>query len=73
VNPAEVEQLTLILELWSSQGHGPRGIPRELNDQNTPSRTGSQWDHSVVASIIARNQNFKEHLIDFLKPNQSGK
>jgi hypothetical protein len=71
VNPAEIEHLLSILDLWKN-GQGPRAIARRLNDQNILSKMGKHWDHSAVTSVIDRHQKYEKILAEFLQPKHNG-
>lgn len=72
VHPGEVEHLMFILDLWN-QGQGPSAIARQLNERSILSKTGKQWDHSSITSVVERHQKHKELLAEFLQPKQKRK
>lgn len=67
VHPGQVENLIFILDLWK-RGQGPTSIARQLNDRQILSKTGKQWDHSAITSVVERHQKHKALLTEFLQP-----
>ncbi|MBX3019706.1 MAG: recombinase family protein [Bdellovibrionaceae bacterium] len=60
--PREQANITLIVEL-KSKGLSLNGIAKEMNRRKRKNRSGGLWDHSLVRSILNRNNrlNRKDH------------
>jgi hypothetical protein len=55
-DPKEQRNVQLILKL-RSQGKSLNAIAAYLNGRKVRPRTGKAWDHSIVRSIVQRNQS----------------
>ena len=52
----EIETVHLIMSLWNS-GKSYSAIARQLTSHGLTNRRGTDWEHSLVRSIVARPKN----------------
>jgi hypothetical protein len=66
MDPKEIEIVQLIIKLWQS-GQKFSAIARHLNGLRKRTRSGSQWEHSLVRKIVLRYQNNSNQIEEIIK------